>query len=390
MSEPRPPLLPMRPAVAAAIGALVAAALAAAFGVQHDYAAYVEHWADVRQDLDGLRALGQATGAYGPAHNLFAPVAGLHPLLPKIVFAGSWGAVSGWLVARARPGRSRWLVLALTAGPYTLVEVVGHGHNDILVAVATVAGVHLLRQGRFAGGSLVLALGTLLKYLPAVAWVAAVATLAERGRLRVAAWSAGILAAGLAVATLAFDVPIADPIRFGFDRGPSLLNPISAFTSIEPIGDWLSAINPVVVVAAFVAALTWSVRRRLDPLVSAALCVLAVLVAYQVGHSQFRLAVVLLLALLVGVHRVDEHWTAWQWRMVVLYLAFMSTYILAYDVVDEFTRVFDPLIDPVRPLMVVPAFVLECGVLAVLATTRLAAPGIAPDQRAGEGTRVAV
>jgi alpha-1,6-mannosyltransferase len=90
--------------------------------------------------------------------------------LKLLVVASSLGnALLIWkITGRVRPEQQLFGALAYLWNPVVIVEVAGEGHNDAVMVFFVLLSLYLIIRERSSGGVIALALGVLIKYLPAL------------------------------------------------------------------------------------------------------------------------------------------------------------------------------------------------------------------------------
>jgi hypothetical protein len=320
--------------VAYSIAALVLTILG---GVRHDYIYYLDQWQLVLDHLDPW----SGNNAYGPLHNAFALLVPLHPLAPKIVTAAGLLLANGLLVFAlldARP-RGDWqtvYLLAFGANILPIVAVYWFGNNDGVVAALIIGAVLARRDGRMLLAGVLLGLATLDKYYPAL--LIPLFALDERRidtRLIIAALTTTVL--GLVAGMLIWGGAFVEAIAFGVSRDAtilSILRPISVIGRQLGYGDatdLLVKLNGPLVVLVWLGVIVLAWVRRDNWLVASCWGFLAVLTTYKVGHQQFWVSWVALVACLPLVARPDADRLA---RLSLPYATFLSVFQLGFVVLQ--------------------------------------------------------
>jgi hypothetical protein len=330
--------------LAAALIVLAALVLTWTKGARHDYEHhYLVTWELVMSGQDPWSQAGGSGNAYGPAFNVLAPLAALHPLLPKYLFVACWFGLVYWylMLARsmspARSGSERWLLAFFLANPLFWIEIPVYGHFDILVACLCVAALHAYRRNNsvIAGG--LIAAGTLMKFYPGV--LLPLFALQDRridGKLVVSFLL--VTGLGLGAAYLLWGASIFDPILWAHER-PSKHLSIFRFLrgSLSPTPNLDGFSGPCTLGA--VLAVLWYGRRYRIPLSLATFALfLALFTFYRVGHVQY-------LVLLCGLfpYVALEHRTIFKQdnslRLAALgYFGWISLYLLLYHFGGEFNH----------------------------------------------------
>ncbi|WP_068019997.1 glycosyltransferase 87 family protein [Rhodoplanes sp. Z2-YC6860] len=258
-------------------------------GIQHDYEAYLQLWDSFLAGQDPW----QPENAYGPLHTVTGLLRHFGPLAPKFVIVGTMLIANAFFVSELlrRRGVSPILIVYLLAVP-TNVLVVGmgiiYGLNDAMVATLLVGAVILRCRNQFLCCGVLVGVAALTKYYPLLLLPFFAL---DKGRIRwiVIAGGAGVFGLGFAAALAVWGNGPLRAIAFGAERGPKLLSIISALSSVYGDGftGWLIRYNSLFVVLGVAATLLFSWKARLNWLEGVVIGYLTMLTLYKVGHQQF-------------------------------------------------------------------------------------------------------
>jgi hypothetical protein len=344
----------------AASGIVILAATFRAGDIQ-DYGQFELMWAAVLRGEDpwnfpnvtreGLPGIAR-TNVYGPAFNVLSLLTLGSPLLPKLLFAAVWLL---WSVSVARsiaidrPGSKGAPILGLAAcllNPYFWVEIVFHGHFDILYSVLMLSAIGLTSAGPGITAGAVIGLGILLKYLPGLILpVQAVtdrrsAAIKPHGtrrwwRIRADVLTAclGTVALGFAAGYLVWGISVFQPL-YVITRRPSAL--LSIFYYLEgpysPLALdgrgklYLSrSAKPLMILFGGLGLLRY-VLGRAGVAVTCALVVLSVLMFYNAGFPQYEMMLVVLLYFVLINGKSGPGAQA----AILLYLIFLAAFDVVY------------------------------------------------------------
>jgi hypothetical protein len=256
----------------------------------HDYAAYVGEWQLLLTGADPW----STDNSYGPLHTAIGFLLPWGPLAPKFFMVGALLVANTALVLELmrERGMSPIQVIYLLAIP-TNVLVVGvgvmYGLNDAFVAALLVVAVLLRHRCYLFTAGVVVGLAALTKFYPLLL----LPFFALDGRRL--SWS--VIASGIAVfcvgLTVAFAIWGQGPINailFGSNRDPKLLSIIAALKSLlgnERIVTGLIKYNTYFVISGVAAAFLFAWTARLNWLEGSVLGYLVMLTLYKVGHAQF-------------------------------------------------------------------------------------------------------
>ncbi len=258
-------------------------------GVQHDYQAYLKQWVSL---LHGPGPWHEGN-TYGPLHNVIGLFLLINPLAPKLFMVGAMLlANAALLLALLRErGTGTIQTVYLVAVP-TNVLVVGmgiiYGLNDAIVAALLIAAVLTRHRGKWVACGVFVGLAALTKYYP-ILLLPFFAI--DEGKVKWAVIKAGgiVFVAGNLVALAVWGNGLIEAIVFGSDRGPKLLSILKSLRSLFGT-DSVSLLvehNSIVVVLGVAIALTFAWRAHLKWLEAVVVGYLIMLTLYKVGHQQF-------------------------------------------------------------------------------------------------------
>jgi len=301
--------------------------LAAKSGIQHDYASYLGEWKLVLSGNDPW----STNNAYGPLHNLIAYLLPFGWFGPKLFIVGSLVAANALLVhelMRTKATTGDYVRYVLTVPSNVLIISMGatYGLNDSLVAAFVMLAVALrLREKDFAAGA-VLGFAVLLKYYP-VLLVPLFALDRERFRGRLVLSAVAVTVLGLAVAIGIWGQAPLQALYFGTDRGPKILSILSALEGQPALVGGPSVLafliraNAAFVVAVEIIAIVLARALRLHWLEASVLGYLAVCLTYKVGHQQFYIPWLFLVAALPLAGTSSARRLAWLCLPFALFLS---------------------------------------------------------------------
>jgi len=283
--------------------------------IDHDYQAYIRQWQLV---LDGDNPW-STDNRYGPLHNVFAFLLPLGPLAPKLFMVGALLAANAALVLslmRERGLGSIQLVYLLAIPTNLLVIGVGgwRGLNDAVVAALLVFAVLVRHRRHFLATGVLVGLAALLKYYP----ILLLPFFALNGKERTLHWS--VIASGAVVFFLGLGLAVAIwgqaplvAIWEGSGRPPKILSILATLGELygrygRGIVPWLIENNTYFVLGGAAAAFLFAWRASLNWLEAAVLGFLVILLLYKVGHEQFYVPWLFMVASLplVGTRSADR------------------------------------------------------------------------------------
>lgn len=319
-------------ALAVAIWTLAMFWLAIASGPQHDYYSYLEQWKLV---LSGANPWA-ADNAYGPLHNALAPLTAFGPLGPKLVIAAAFLIANIFLVRQLYEtggiNSLRLYLLAIPANVLIVSVAIVHGLNDALVAAFVIFALLARHSERLVLSGALLGLAILLKYYPAVLVPAFAFGLGRRG-LRLLASAAIATLIGCAVGFAIWGADVFTALAYGSSREPklmSLLAALGAYPNLIGGPDIVASLvktNTLFVVTATALALFASWKLKVSWLESSVICLLVMFTAYKVGHQQFCVTWLVLVAALPLANTQSSARLAW---ICLPFVLFLSAYQWGY------------------------------------------------------------
>jgi hypothetical protein len=300
-------------------------------GIQHDYEWYLEQWGNL---LKGNDPWGSGN-AYGPLYTAIGFLLPMGALAPKFLMVGAMLAANAMLVVELlheRGVRPIQIIYLLAIPTNMLVVGVGiiYGLNDAFVAALLVTAALLRRQGKFLACGVFIGFAALTKYYPLL--LLPLFALDE-GKLRwsVVVGGAIIFFSGLIAAVPIWGLGPLKAIHFGSIRSPTLLSVIKALQIVfgdEGAVGLLIRYNTCLVVSGVMAALLFSWKMRLNWPEGVVIGYLVMLTVYKVGHPQFYLPWLFVVASLplVGKRYAD--------RMAIILLPvvlFLSLHQIVYQ-----------------------------------------------------------
>ena len=261
-------------------------------GIQHDYRSYIGQW---RLLMDGADPW-STDNTYGPIHTLIGYLLFWHTLAPKSLIVMTLLIANIALAVelfRARGVAPVQIVYLLAIPTNVLIVGVGviYGLNDALVAALVVAAVLFRHRLHYITAGSLLGLAALIKFYP-ILLLPFFAL--EKERLRWSVMTSGIatFCIGLFACVAIWGLGPIGAMFFGSRRGPKLLSVLASLQSVfgqERVILWLIKYNTMFVLSGVIFFWFLSWQLRLNWLVSAVIGYLVVLTAYKVGHQQFYL-----------------------------------------------------------------------------------------------------
>jgi hypothetical protein len=343
--------------------------LTVASGVQGDYWAYLDEWREV---LAGhvpwdLRMI--PFNAYGPLFNVLAFSVYIDPLANKLLFAFCYIAYLIWLIKDLAPRRgfdvlSSWSWAAFWfLNPYPWEQIAYYGYSSILFSLACVAAVHCLTVRKDGLSGAYLAIGVLLKYIPIIA-LPFLATSERRLHLRLLGAFAAVVFVGMALSVAIWGPSTFLPLTYAATRKPqwSIYNvlaiprlPFRMLIDPSQFG-W---IEKPLLLAAGLGAFAWSYMRKIEPVQSSVVAILATFLFYRAGNPNYEMVVLSLIS-----YWWISNWNAFKTRSLLSALVFGYFALLAFVDYAFWWRLEFLLYD--EGVMILCQFLLGCVVLVSL------------------------
>jgi hypothetical protein len=276
-------------------------------GVQHDYYFYIQQWKLVLSGTDPW----STSNTYGPLHNVFAYLLPISDLAPKIVFSVTLIIANGLLVREIMrvSGVGGVLGAYLLAVPtnFLIISMAFiYGDNDSLVAAFIIFAVVARVRGHLGLAGGILGMAIILKYYP-VFLVPLFALEKDRFRLRLIAGAGTVTVVGLAAATFIWGDAFLTAWIVGVRREPNLLSILASLTltlTIHPsLGEYLlrpveffNQYNAGMVLLVGIASIVTAWKLRLHWLEASVIGLVTILLTYKVGHQQFYIPWLFLVA----------------------------------------------------------------------------------------------
>jgi hypothetical protein len=306
-------------------------------GFQVDYDDYLRQW---RLVTDGLNPWISKTGegtsnAYGPAYNLLALFAYLHPLLPKCLFIFVWFGTIAWLdklhmVNENLDFRKKALLwLLIMVNPYFWRQTSLAAHFDILVATCCLGAIHCQKVRREILAGIWLAMGILLKFIPIVL-LPFLCIQNRRIRPKLLLTCSALVVLAFTICYILWGDAVFHPLLYAGER-PSArhsifrflrgeYSPLRLFTD-NPNVDFMSF--PLIVLLGGILFLL-HLKHNFEISAISLLTLTGVLLLYKVGHSQFQIIPIYVGSYWFIVHGRPGNDIVKVGKLALFYLAWIS------------------------------------------------------------------
>jgi hypothetical protein len=306
------------------------------FRVCFDYRAYLLQWRIVVEGRDPWTTpVSLGMNAYGPLHNVYGLLFLIDRKLPRILGSMLWLAAL-WPVARRivlanfTSQRRLWLLLAVTVNPFIWGWVAEYGSNDAFVAVFLVFALLAMWGRASVIAGLFVALAGLMKFYPMLV-VPFMAFDRRKLDIPFVATALGVFAAGMAGAGAIWGSSVLVPIAFAAGREPSQLSiyEFLAASALSPLKGVSipSYIAQCIFMLALLVVFIGHIWRRVGQVEGMVLGLLTVLSAYQLGHFQFYLPLILIIPLTIALTTPASVVSS----LLMLVLATVSAFAICYE-----------------------------------------------------------
>jgi hypothetical protein len=314
--------------VAVAIWAFTLLWIAIASGQQHDYVSYVAQW---KLALSGANPW-STDNAYGPLHNVLAFFLVFGPLGPKVFVVATFLTANVCLIQQLyRTGGIKSVygifLLAVPTNFLVVSMAISYGLNDALVAALVIFAIIARYRNYPALSGCMLGLAVLLKYYPIVLVPAFAFGLGRDGVWRLVMATAVVVIAGFAISTAIWGPSFLTAVRFASGREPKLLSILAALNTYpnlvggQGVVAALVRANSLFVAAATALSLLAAWKTKASWLEASVICLLVMLTAYKVGHQQFMLTWLVLVAALPLLKTPSATCLSWICLPFVLFLS---------------------------------------------------------------------
>ena len=262
-------------------------------GVQHDYTGYLKQWNLVLSTSNPW----STDNAYGPLHNLLAYATYLGLLGPKLIMVSILMIANALLIIEiwnTRKNVNDYLIyfFAVPSNVLIISMAFTYGLNDTLVAAFIVFAIIFRSRHQMVLAGVFLGFAILLKYYP-IFLVPLFALQKRHFNLRLIMSVVAVIAIGFLIALALWDTTLLTAFSLGANRGPKLLSILAALRNHPnlvggpEIVSFLIDKNVyfLIVVEIFIVFVSWKIR--LNWLEASVLGLLIVLLTYKVGHQQF-------------------------------------------------------------------------------------------------------
>ena len=303
---------------------------------QHDYIYYLRQWKII---LDNKDPWIETSNAYGPIHNIFAPLISINPMIPKLIFFIIYFYALYIVTFKefnfdSDLNTNKKLILFILYGfcPFSVLTVIVYGNNDALSAALMALSLTTLlksnsKKENFFSGVL-LGISSMIKFYPLIISPA----FFWRKRTIDYNFLKGFVISILTICLASYKVwgsTILTPILFATDRSSkhlSFFNFVRSTLSID-----LDHLSIYLVVIVFVASVLFTQLLEFDLIPSVLFLFGSVLSVYKVGHPQFFIFFFCLGPLIVRYvssmrinryHNLIFSYTSW--------ISFLNFYLIIY------------------------------------------------------------
>ena len=261
---------------------------------QHDYIYYLRQWKVI---LDNKDPWIETSNAYGPIHNIFAPLISINPMIPKLIFFviyfyALYVVTFKDMNFKFDLNNNNKLILFILYGfcPFSVLTVIVYGNNDSLTSalmafsLITLLNSHSKKENFFSG--VLLGISTMIKFYPLIISPAFFCRKKTIDYNFLKGFLFSILTIGFGSYKI-WGSTILNPILFATDRSSKHLSFFNFFRSTLSID--LDHLSIYVVVIVFVSSIIFTQLLEFDLIPSVLFLFASVLSVYKVGHPQFFL-----------------------------------------------------------------------------------------------------
>ena len=303
---------------------------------QHDYIYYIRQWKTILEQKDPWI---DTSNAYGPVHNIFAPLIYINPMIPKLLFFIIYFYVLYIVTFKDMNfdfdlNNNNKLILFILYGfcPFSILTVIVYGNNDALtsalmvLSLTTLLNSHSKRENFISG--ILLGISSMIKFYPLIISPA----FFWRKKKTDFDFLKGFCLSILTICFASYKIwgsTILKPILFASDRSSKHLSFFNFFRNTLSID--LDHLSIYFVVIVFVVILFFIQFLDFDLIPSVLLLFGSVISVYKVGHPQFFIFFFCLGPLIVRYvfskainnnYNIIFSYTSW--------LAFLNFYLVIY------------------------------------------------------------
>lgn len=317
--------------------------LAIISGARHDYVGYLKQWELVLSTSNPWAT----DNAYGPLHNLLAYATYFDPLFPKLIMVSMLLIANTLLtveISKTSKEINDYLIyiIAVPLNFLIITMVFMYGLNDSLVATFIILAIISRRRHKMVLAGVFLAGAILIKYYP-IFIVPLFALQKRRFNLHLLVSVMATLTAGFLVTVLLWDATFLTAVSFGASRGPKLLSILRALHALSSLVGghefvhFLLDINLYCIMAVEIFIIYSSWKLQMNWLESSVLGLLSVLLTYKVGHQQFFIPWLFMVASLPLINTTSARRLA---RYCLPFVFFLSLFQWGYTFgTDQYTNV---------------------------------------------------
>jgi len=307
-------------------------------GVQHDYHAYIKQWQLL---LEGSPPW-STDNAYGPIHTVIGYLMPFGQLIPKLFFVsllliGNFFLVHEILNERGVSKINLTYFIIIPANILIIGIGIIYGLNDTLVAALVVFAIIFRHRGHKIATGILLAVAALIKFYPLLL-LPFFALDKKRLDLSIILSGTILTITGFLISLAVWGKGPIEAILFNSYRGTILLSILKSVSSLfgeTGFVDFLIHYNTYFIIIGVIITFVFAWKNGITWLESATLGYLVVLTIYKVGHQQFYVPFLFLLASLPLIKNESADYM----ELVLLPIAIMlSLYQLGYMITDRYAN----------------------------------------------------
>ncbi len=272
-----------------------------------DYAEYCKHWKLILSGVDPwVLPDGKNVGnTYGPLYALFAPLYGIHPKLPRMVFVFSYFVVFYFLAQMVigrykQKGMESIFFMLVLLSPLFYFDVIIFTHFDIIVAAFVFFAFICFKKNRMILAGVFIAIAVCLKYYPIV-FVPFLFFNSNKRNVKFLVVFTVICFIVFGITYLKWGTSFVDILLYASKRESKVFSIFRYFRGrdffLKPITGEINLdrySTPVLALTGLLFFVAFIIKKNKNILIDSISAFAIVLMFYKVGHLQFHLVFILL------------------------------------------------------------------------------------------------
>ena len=326
-------------------------------GERHDYRFYLENWnvsnSGISPWATELNGIPIRNSSYGPLHTLIGYMVLLNPLVPKILFSGS-SLIIFLLMLQTRRNligkidnqNLLFILLIYPLFPFTIIICYIYGINDSIIALLIILACVMRGQEKMVATGSLIGLGALLKFYP-ILFLPFFSLSSKKGfSLKCFFSGVFIFFLGMLLSYFIWGTDIFQPFVFGSDREPKLLSIFKFFDFVNNNYNFylfpnliniLILNNSILVLIVVFFLFLHGYMAKIEWDYVSIIGILLLLISYKVGHQQFFIGWIMLLAWMLISSKTGSEKNLFAWRLtpIAIYLCLFQIIYFISGVLDN-------------------------------------------------------